>query len=321
MKDSPTEFELITAIAFVFFKKMNCDFVVLEAGLGGRLDSTNVITTAVLSIITGIDLDHTAILGDTTAKIAAEKAGIIKHNTPVLFGEGDEDAQNIIKKTALERRCTFYRTDFSKIENIKSDLNGTSFDFGNHSVKIGLHGLYQTRNMATVCTAVEILRENGISISDKAVSEGFLSARWKARFEILNESPLIIYDGAHNPQGIAGAVENISHYLSPLTSSGRVLLLMGVMADKDFHKMISMLSPLVEQVFCVTPDNSRSLESGMVEKEFEQFNIKALSFDKLNDGVFEACRTAENKNIPLICLGSLYMYADVKKSIIKYFNL
>ena len=315
MEDAPTEFELITAIAFEYFRRMNCDYVVLEVGLGGRLDSTNIIKSSVLSIITGIDLDHMAFLGDTTAKIAVEKAGIIKEGCPVLFGEGDDDSDEVIRKTAAERHSLCRRTDFSAITDITSDLSGTSFTFDGRPVKINLHGLYQTRNAATVLTACEMLRDAGVKIPENAVDAGLAAAYWKARFEILTEQPLVIYDGAHNPQGIAGAVENVKHYLTDRSADGKVLFLMGVMADKDYDKMIGMLAPLASSVYCVTPPNSRSLPAEGVAAEYESFGVPANAFDELTDGVNAACDAARCENRPLVCLGSLYMYADVKHAV------
>lgn len=318
MEDSPTEFELITAIALVYFKQMQCDYVVLECGLGGRLDSTNVIHTPILSVITGIDLDHTAILGDTIEKIAAEKAGIIKNGIPVLFGEGSEEAAVVIRRIAEERKSAYRQTDFSRITNVASDLSGTSFQFNGKPVKIALHGLYQTRNTATVLTAVEMLRESGVQIDEKAVTEGLACAYWPARFETIAEEPLVIYDGAHNPQGISGAVENIHHYLTPMTEDGKIILLMGVMADKDHEKMISMLAPLTKAVFSVTPANERSLNAVRVGEEFAAFDVRAEAFETLQDGVYAAMEFAKKEKRPLVCLGSLYMYADVKRAVRAY---
>jgi len=317
MTDLPTEFELITAIALVYYKRKSCDYVVLECGLGGRLDSTNVVSTTVLSVITGIALDHMELLGDTTAKIAAEKAGIIKPGVPVIFGEGDDAAETVIRERAEELGAEYRRTDFSAIGNITSDLEATSFTFEGRPVRINLHGLYQTRNTATVLTAVDVLREKGVLIPDTAISQGLDAARWSARFEILRRDPLVIYDGAHNIQGIEGAVENISHYLSPMTEDGRVVLLMGVMADKEHRKMIEMLSPLAAHVFTVTPPNARSLDSAGVEDEFESFGAVAEAFSVLEDGVEAAVKYASVTGRPLVCLGSLYMYADVKCTVRK----
>ena len=315
MQDKPTEFELITAIALEYYRRKECDYVVFEVGLGGRLDSTNIIKSSVLSIITGIDLDHMAFLGDTTAKIAAEKAGIIKNGCPVLFGEGDDSAEEVIRKTAEERGSLYRRTDFSAIADISSDLSGTSFTFRGRPVKINLHGLYQTRNTATVLTACDMLRDAGLTISEEAVDAGLDAARWMARFEILSDEPLVIYDGAHNPQGIAGAVENVRHYLTDRSADGKVLFLMGVMADKDYDKMIGMLAPLASSVYCVTPPNSRSLPSEGVAAEYESFGVPANAFAQLNDGVNAACDAARREKRPLVCLGSLYMYADVKHAV------
>jgi len=315
MEDSPTEFELITAIAFEYFKRKNCDYVVLEAGLGGRLDSTNVIRTSVLSIITGIAFDHMAILGDTLAAIAGEKAGIIKKGCPVLFGEGPDEADEVIRARAESLGSSYTRTPFRKIDNVVASLSGTSFTFGKRQVKIRLKGLYQTRNTATVLTACEILRENGIAISEESIEKGLLSAEWKARFETLSEKPLVIYDGAHNVQGIESAVENIRLYLSPLTSDGKVNLLMGVMKDKEYTEMISLLAPYAAEVTCVTPKNDRSLNAANEAEEYRAKGVLAVGYADIAEGVRNAFHRAEETKRPLICLGSLYMYGDVKQAV------
>ncbi|MBE6599341.1 MAG: bifunctional folylpolyglutamate synthase/dihydrofolate synthase [Ruminococcaceae bacterium] len=318
MSDPPTEFELITAIAFEYFKRKNCDFVVLEAGLGGRLDSTNVIKGSVLSIITGIAFDHTAILGSTHAAIAAEKAGIIKAGCPVLCGECPPEAEEVIRDRADERGSPCYSTDFAKITNVSASLRGTTFDFDGQHIAIPLLGLYQTKNTAVVLTACRILRKEGIRISDDAVREGLMAAKWSARFEILRESPLVIYDGAHNVQGIGSAAENIRQYLSPLTKDGRVNILMGVMKDKEYSEMIGMLAPLSEKVYCVTPNNERSLSADREAAEYGAHGVSAIGFDSIEEGVFAACRDSLEERRPLICLGSLYMYADVKAAVSRW---
>ena len=167
MEDKPTEFELITAIAFLYFEREGCDFVVLEAGMGGRLDSTNIIDTSVLSVITGISLDHVAFLGDTTEKIAAEKAGIIKSGVPVLWGGTDEGACQVISNTAKERGSEFFKPDYQAITDLKADLRGTSFKYKNRSVKINLLGLYQPRNASLVLEALDILLKCGVELDEE----------------------------------------------------------------------------------------------------------------------------------------------------------
>ena len=213
MTDSPTEFELITALAFEYFARNNCDVVVLEAGMGGRLDSTNIIDTSVLSIITGIALDHTAFLGDTVEKIAAEKAGIIKESTPILYGGVDESAKAVIMAKATEMNAQFECVDYGKLKVKDLALSGSIFDFDKfRDLKINLLGSYQPRNAAIVVSALEILRKNGFEISDEAMREGLLRAKWQGRFEILSHNPLIIFDGAHNLCGIETLVASIKRY-------------------------------------------------------------------------------------------------------------
>ncbi len=321
MEDSPTEFELITAIAFVYYRRMGCDIVVLEAGLGGRLDSTNVISDAELSVITGIDLDHTELLGDTTSKIAAEKAGIIKPSSPVLFGEGDDSAEQVIRDRALQLGAPYYRTNFSAVKLFDSSLVGTRFEFDGTEYCMKMLGLFQLRNAATVLSAVKILRRRGFDIPERAAKEGIARAYWKARFERLSDSPLVIYDGGHNPQGIRGAVENIQNYLSGYTPDGKVVLLMGVMADKAHREMISELSSVAAHAYCVTPNNARSLSGENMAAEFESFGVCAESFEELEAGVGAACSMATAESRPLVCLGSLYMYADVKRAVYKFLNV
>ena len=181
MKEKPTEFELITAIGLEYFKRQGCDVVILEAGMGGRLDSTNIIETPLISVITGIALDHTAYLGDTVEKIAYEKAGIIKDGIPVLFGGNDLSAERVIGERAKEKRADFYVTDRSLISDVNASLDGTHFTFGERkNLHISLLGLYQTLNAANVLTAVDILRQRGMNISEDAVYSGLSSAKWSA---------------------------------------------------------------------------------------------------------------------------------------------
>lgn len=315
MAEAPTAFERITAAALVYFRRMNCDYVVFECGLGGRLDSTNVIPTAALSIITGIALDHCHILGNTIGEIAAEKAGIIKPGVPVLFGEGDESAAEVIRRTAGQRGSPLIRTDFSAITDIHADLSGTSFRFRGREVRIPLAGLYQTRNTATVLTAVDLLRERELVIPESAVANGLASVRWKARFERLSEDPLVFYDGAHNPQGVAGATENIGRLLSPLTEDGLVVLLMGVIAEKDHRHMIAALAPFASAVVTVRPDNPRALSAEETASEFRAWGTEAAPAATIADGVRAAVELARRENRPLVCLGSLYLYAPVKQAL------
>lgn len=315
MEDGPTAFELITAVALVYFRRVGCDFVVWECGLGGRLDSTNVIDTAVLSVITGIALDHCHILGNTIAQVAAEKAGILKSGVPVLYGETDEEAEAVIRAAAGERGCPCTHTDFGAISEIRCSLTGTDFRFRGRPVHTALRGVYQTRNTATVLTAVELLRQRGLTIPEEAVEAGLAAVEWKARFEMLRREPLTVYDGAHNPHGVAGALENIRALLQPLSPDGRLVLLMGVMADKDYGGMVAALAPYAAAVVTVRPDSDRSLEPESLAEEFRRCGVSARAESSIAQGVRTASELAAAEGRPLLCLGSLYMYGDVKRAV------
>jgi len=310
MEDKPTEFELITAIAFEYFKREGCEVVVLEAGMGGRLDSTNVIREPLLSVITGIALDHTAFLGDTVEKIAKEKAGIIKDGAPVLFGGCDKSAESVIESAAREGSSEFYTADYSKIKNLKSKIEGSRFDFGEYrGIEIKLAGLYQPKNAALVLTAIDVLRRRGLDIPESAVRSGLLAARWPARFEVISESPLIIFDGAHNPEGISAATESIKHYFG----NERVYLLSGVLRDKDYAFIAARVSEIAERAFTLTPDNPRALSAEEYAAELEKNGTPATPYENIRDAFFAAKTAARRDGRALVCLGSLYTYVDVSK--------
>ena len=310
MEDRPTEFELITAIAFEYFKREGCEIVVLEAGMGGRLDSTNVIRNPLLSVITGIALDHTAFLGDTVEKIAVEKAGIIKDGAPVLLGGGDTRVKKTVEPIALERGSKFNTVDYLKLKKHKSDLSGSHFDFGDHKdIRISLLGLYQPKNAAAVLSAVDILRLGGLEIPEDAVRAGLAAARWPARFEILSSEPLIIFDGAHNPEGITAAVESIKHYFG----EKKVYLLSGVLSDKDYRYIAAKVAEVASRAFTMTPDNPRALSAEEYAEVLKEKGVLATPYPDIRAAFTAAKSAAREDGVPLVCLGSLYTYTDISK--------
>ena len=311
MTDKPTEFELITAIAFEYFKRKNCDVVILEAGMGGRLDSTNIIDTPILSVITGIALDHTAFLGDTVAKIAAEKAGIIK-NAPVLFGGVDESAHDVIKKVADEHNVELVRPDYEKIEIKSASVRGTKFNYrAFENIKINLLGLYQPRNAALVLEAVRALRGLEMDIPDTAVYSGLESAVWHARFEVISQHPLVIFDGAHNPEGVVAATESVKHYFG----DEGVIAISGVLADKDYRFIAEKIARVAPFAFTMTPDNPRALKAEDYAAHLSSFGSNATPTGSVADAVKSAISLAEREGKAVVCLGSLYTYADVVNEI------
>ena len=312
MTDKPTEFELISAIAFEYFSRNNCDVVVLEAGMGGRLDSTNVIDSALLSIITGIALDHTAFLGDTVEKIAAEKAGIIKCGCPVLFGGEDEAAERVIRERAAEMNAPFSRVDRSSLTLHSQTLDGTIFDFDKYkNMQIRMLGSYQPRNAAIVLSAIDILKERGFSIPDSAVTRGLEKTRWQARFEVISKDPLVIFDGAHNPEGIAAAVESIRLYFG----KERVYVLTGVLRDKDYNIIATDIAKVASRAFTLTPENPRALSAEEYAEVLKEKGVEATPYSDIESALSAAREAAKRDGVPLICMGSLYLYS----SIIDYF--
>ena len=335
MTDTPTEFELITAIALVYFARHNCDYVVFEVGMGGRLDSTNIIDaeTVVASVITGIAMDHTAFLGDTPEKIAAEKAGIIKAGVPVVFGgnhapigeahpdpaavETAKSCARVIREKAAEVGAPYSETDHARLFNIRADLFGADFDFGERKdLHISLAGLYQPYNTATVLTVIDLLKARGLTIPEEAIREGLASVKWPARFEILSKAPLIIADGGHNPEGIDAAIESVKTYFK----GEKILLLTGVMADKDYDRMVSRMGEVASRAFCVRPANDRALDPAKYAESFRAIGVPAEGYATVAEGVRAAAETAQAEGKALLCLGSLYMYGEVRAAVLGEVN-
>lgn len=307
MEDSPTEFELITAIAFEYFKREAVDVVVLEVGMGGRFDSTNIIRNPLLSVITGIALDHVAFLGDTVEKIAGEKAGIIKDSSPVIYGGEDDVAREVIKSVAKAQGSEYYETDYSALSVIRTDLSGTEFSYRGEEMKISLLGLYQPKNASLVLDAVKLLRQRGLSIPDSAVKAGLENAKWRARFEIIEREPLVIFDGAHNAQGIRAAVDSIKTYFG----DKKICVFTGVLKDKDYNVIAKTLSEVADTAFTITPDNPRSLSAEEYAEVLRKVGINATPCESVKEALALGKAAADKKGTALCCLGSLYTYVEV----------
>ena len=307
MKTPPSSFDFITAAAFLWFYETKCDIVVLEVGLGGRYDSTNVIKNSLLSVITGIAFDHTEILGDTIEKIAWEKAGIIKENCPALYGGNDEKALNVIKNECEEKHSelTVKNPDLLKI--LSTTLDGTEFEFDGKEYFIRLLGLYQPANAATVLAAIDVLRKHGFEISETAVKDGLSSAVWQARFEKIADEPVVLYDGGHNPQGVRAAVESGRAYFG----DKKINLLVGILADKAHGEMAEELAKIADRVICIAPPSPRALPAEALAEEFCEAGANARAANSIKEGV----KIALSYKKPVLVIGSLYSYNDVSESV------
>lgn len=312
MSDKPTEFEVLTAAAYQLFRQEGCDIAVVECGMGGDGDSTNVLSSPLLSVITNVQLDHAGFLGNSVAEIAVHKAGIIKPGRPVLFGGDHPDALRIVREKAAAEGSPLTVTDLSRLTVDSFSPDGTDLSFaGMGSFHIGLLGTYQPLNAANVLTAVELLRSEGLTITDQALREGLAQARWHGRFEVLRKDPLVIFDGSHNPDGIACAADSIRLYFGEKP----VVLLIGVMADKDYGLYGEMLRGLAKCAFTVKPDNPRALDSQALAESLTEKGIPAQAFSDLGEGVRKAFDFAKKNGLPLIALGSLYMYRELTQAL------
>ncbi len=308
MEDRPTEFELITAAAFLWFCREGVDVAVIEVGLGGRLDATNVIEDPLLSVVTGIALDHTAILGDTVEAIAREKAGILKKGAPAVAGFVSPEVGAVLAAEAEARGTAVTFADPTSLTVGEITPFGTTFTYGDvHDVRIPFAAIYQPRNAALVLLAVEALRRRGLTIPEEAMRRGMASVVWPARFEYFRHSPDIVFDGSHNPEGIAAAAESIRRLYD-----GRILLLTGVMRDKDYIAMIETLAPMVAHTFCVTPDNPRSLDAEALAEAWRSGGVAATPFGTVEEAMRAALQKARETGMPLFILGSLYLYREAR---------
>ena len=308
MADSPTEFELITALAMVWFARQKCDIVVLEVGMGGELDSTNIIDVPEAAVIAAMGLDHVKELGPTMADIARAKAGIIKEGGRVVSYGGNPEADEVIAAVCRARNASLCQPDFSAIVPGDFSLEGQTFSYkGWRGLRIPLVGAYQMNNAAVVLETVEVLRQRGWSVSDEAVRKGLADTRWPARFEVLRRDPVFIVDGGHNPHGIRATAESLRR----LFPGRKITFVTGVMADKDVEHILGLIVPLAEQFFTVRPDNPRAMDAGELARRIEAMGAKATACASVRDGVDRAIQ-AEGPHGVACALGSLYMSGEVR---------
>ena len=332
MKDPPTEFELITALAMKFFLYKSCDIVVLEVGMGGELDSTNVIPSPEAAVITAIGYDHVSELGPTLTDIGKAKAGIIKGGCDVVIYGGEPEADIVFESTSTECGAKLHKTDFSRISDQKSTLDGSKFNFEPYGeIRIPFAGVYQPKNAAVAITTLEILRRKGYKIKDGDIVDGLASVIWPGRFEVLGRDPIFILDGAHNPQGFEVAAESLRRHFG----ERKIVFIIGVMADKDVENMANHVAPLAKEFIAVQPGYSRAMDAIVLAEKLAVFGKPATAFDSIAEGVAVAilkARTVSQTHVGnerladcltnqtnragesgIVCaLGSLYFSAEIR---------
>lgn len=328
--DHPTEFELMTAVALEHFVRCGCDIVVLEVGLGGRLDSTNVIDAPEACVIARIGLDHTALLGNTLAAIAGEKAGIVKEGSAVVSWPQEPEAMAVIEHAAAEHGCELRMPDFAQLEEgaVKWEDGASPFRPFSYKewadLRTGILGSYQPQNATVALEAVDVLRGRGWRIPDEAVRAGVAQTRWPGRFEIVEggSSPdgfAIVVDGGHNPQGARALADS----LAEVFPGCKPVLVIGVLEDKDYPRMLEDVLPLGSAFVCVTPDNPRALPAHKLARAIRWTGQDLLGCSACVNPVVardfeDAIRRARELAGPdgLICaFGSLYSVAALKEAV------
>ena len=313
MDESPTEFELVSCIAFEYFYRSKCDIVVLEVGMGGALDSTNVIPVPEVAVITNIGLDHTEYLGDTIEKIAETKSGIFKENGHAVVYRGAPSVEAVYERVCAEKNVSLKKADFDGLVLRSHTLEGQVFDCGSRkNLVLPLLGDHQLHNAAVVLAIADTLIEEGWNISDQNIYDGFRDVHWPGRFDIVCRKPLFIIDGGHNPQCIEALVKNIQDYLT----GKKVIALTGVLADKDYADMYRPVMPLVSRFVCITPPNPRKLEAVKLAEYLRDAGAQADACATISEGVRKAITLAGEDGV-VLCFGSLYSIGSIRDALVK----
>lgn len=313
--EKPVEFEAVTALAFLWFAREKCDLVVLETGLGGRCDATNVVPHKLVAAITKIGYDHMEVLGDTLDKIAAEKAGIIKEGTVVVnYPDQPAEAMGPILTAAAEAHTSIITPDKDDLTLLRGKRLENRIDYGGYRAALGLPGTHQANHAAmAVEIALALWREFGYDISDDAILQGLADARMPARIEVLRRHPLLLLDGCHNPDGAKMLAATLTH----ADFEENLVGVLGVLADKDYKDMLSDLAPCFAKIYTVTPNCPRALSAEELQKE-ARFHTDAEAADSVADAIRKAVDYADENNLAgVVVCGSLYLAAEARPLLLK----
>lgn len=308
----PTEFEVVTALAFMYFRDHRVDYVVLEVGLGGRFDATNVVKP-IAAAITNIDLDHTQILGDTIEEIAFEKAGIVKEGIPVVLGAMEISAINVISQIAHTKNAPIFRAFQQEIQGVSDSLEGQELCYKGYKLTLALLGKHQIENLKVVLSLVEILKENGVKITFEAISKGLKKASWPGRFERISfNSKTVIFDVAHNPNSMEVLKDNLIKYYP----KEKIAFVLGIFRDKDIDAMLSKLKHLNPDLYLTKPYGDRSMESKELKALAERVKLNVV---ESNDDLISAFTSSLNSSsrVIVVCgsfntVGPIRAYIAIK---------
>ncbi len=310
-EEHPTEFELITAAAFLYFAEQKCDVVVLEVGLGGILDATNIISAPLVSVITSVSFDHMEYLGETLSEIAENKCGIIKENCPVVsYPFQQDETMEVIRKTAEKQNAELYIPNKESLQIEKSDLSGNRFSYMGKTYETALIGAFQVYNAVTAIAVAETLEKCGIRLSDEHIKMGLKNAKWPARFEILCQDPIVIADGSHNSDGMRAFVDTAKKSLG----NKKVVCVFGMLKDKEYEMCLKSLSEITDTVIVTEVDNPRKETAENLAETAKKY-VRSVFAEKDNTEAVRRALMLADKNSAVIALGSLYMMKDIKTAV------
>lgn len=298
----PTPFEFETAMAFLYFKEKQCDIVILETGMGGSLDATNVVKNVPVAVITPIGMDHMKFLGNTLSEIAAGKAGIIKAGCEVVAAVQRPEAMQEIEKAAARCGCPVTAAEETKAVKVKSSLKGTSFEYeAKEPFAVSMLGLYQVQNAVLAIEAVRALQRKGMQINERQLRQGLLQAKWPGRFQLIGRKPLFLADGAHNEDGAEKLIQSVRFYFT----NKRIIYIMGVLKDKEYEKIIALTSPYADQIITLTPpENPRAMNGLELAKAVQEYHPNVTAADSVEEAVELSLLLADKDDV-IIAFGSL----------------
>ena len=308
MADHPSEFEIVTAIGFEYFKRIQCDIVVLEVGMGGEWDATNVIEDNEAAVIVNIGLDHTAFLGNTLEKIALTKSGVVKKGCPCVMYRQTPSVEAVFAEVCRKLNAPFIPADFDSLKPLYAGLDGQRFDWGDlKDLHLPLLGAHQLKNACNVLSTIKLLQSRGWNIPESAIREGLATVYWPGRFQLLANKPLFIIDGGHNPQCLEALESALQTYLP----GRKIVFLNGCMADKDYGDMFNRLMPFAVEFVTVTPANPRALSAEALSDYIRRnLGAKATPSPTVAGGVRTAIEKAGPNGVVCAC-GSLYMLGEI----------
>lgn len=310
-----TEFEFVMAVAFEYFKRERCDIVVLEVGLGGRLDSTNVIDPPLCGAITRIGLDHTDILGDTEEQIAKEKCGIIKKGTRVVSSPQTDNVKRVIEDTCKDLNVPLTFSDSLSLSVLSESIDGTSFVYKDTEMTLPLLGEHQVQNLKTALCALEELKASGFeNVTADTIKSGVESAVNPARFEVISKDPYLIIDGAHNPDGMSTFASAVKKYLK----KDKGVLIIGMLADKDSRSSLKYIEGLFKDVYTVPINNPRAMTSKEMASLCKEYFDNVTPCENVSQVLIKALQKAKENNTHICVCGSLYLAGEIRPYAIEY---